>query len=108
MSRRLFADSAIASGARWLVISLVLAAVGDLVLAVPNYFGTMIPGLAALSDKSSYRLYASVLSVSLPTVAGPTGFLGILPDERGPGWPPARRGDGARRASFLAADANEP
>src|SRR5437870_1257803 len=47
MSHRLFADSATASGVRWLVISLMLAAVGDLVLDVPYYFGTAIPGLAA-------------------------------------------------------------
>jgi len=57
MSHRLFADSATASGVRWLVISLMLAAVGDLVLDVPYYFGTAIPGLAALSGRSSYRLY---------------------------------------------------
>src|SRR5881397_3922146 len=47
MSHRLFEDSATASGVRWLVISLMLAAVGDLVLDVPYYFGTAIPGLAA-------------------------------------------------------------
>src|SRR5881397_2553798 len=62
MSHRLFADSATASGVRWLVISLMLAAVGDLVLDVPYYFGTAIPGLAALSGRSSYRLYSSVLA----------------------------------------------
>src|SRR5438132_7755287 len=105
MSRRLFADSAIASGARWLVISLVLAAVGDLVLDVPYYFGTMIPGLAALSDKSSYRLYASVLSVALPTVIGPIGFVGIFRIERGRGWTRSWRGERALRPLFVAAGA---
>src|SRR5256712_6000180 len=105
MSRRLFADSAIASGARWLVISLVLAAVGDLVLDVPYYFGTIIPGLAALSDKSSYRLYASVLSVALPTVIGPIGFVGIFRIERGRGLPREWRRDRALPALFVAAAA---
>src|SRR5207245_1344325 len=101
MNRRLFADSATASGARWLVISLVLAAVGDLVLDVPYYFGAIIPGLAALSDKSSYRLYASVLSVALPTVIGPIGFVGIFRIERGRGWTRAWRGERARPALFV-------
>jgi len=105
MNRRLFADSATASGARWLVISLVLAAVGDLVLDVPYYFGAIIPGLAALSDKSSYRLYASVLSVALPTVIGPIGFVGIFRIERGRGWTRAWRGERARPALFVAAAA---
>src|SRR2546426_12734711 len=49
MDQRLFADSAVASGVRWLLIALVVAAVGDLVLDVPYYFGTVIPGLASLS-----------------------------------------------------------
>src|SRR3989442_4571392 len=86
MSHRLFADSATASGVRWLVISLMLAAFGDLVLDVPYYFGTVIPGLAALSGRSSYRLYSSVLSVALPTIIGPIGFVSIFRIERGRGW----------------------
>src|SRR2546427_1831779 len=94
MSHRLFADSATASGVRWLVISLMLAAVGDLVLDVPYYFGTAIPGLAALSGRSSYRLYSSVLSVALPTIIGPIGFVGIFRIERGRGWTGEWRGGG--------------
>src|SRR5256712_1552645 len=105
MSHRLFADSAPAPGVRGLVISLMLAAVGDLVLAVPYYFGTVIPGLAALSGRSSYRLYASVLSVALPTVIGPIGFVGILRIERGRGWTGEWRGEPARPALFVAAAA---
>src|SRR5438093_10408758 len=105
MSHRLFADSATASGVRWLVISLMLAAVGDLVLDVPYYFGTVIPGLAALSNRSSYRLYASVLSVALPTVIGPIGFVGILRIERGRDWTGEWRGAQARPALFVAAAA---
>ena len=105
MGHRLFADSATASGVRWLLISLVLAAVGDLVLDVPYYFGTLIPGLSALSGGTSDRLYVSVLSVALPTVIGPIGFVGILRIERGRGWTRKWRGERARPALFLAAAA---
>jgi len=105
MGHRLFGDSATASGVRWLLIALLLAAVGDLVLDVPYYFGTVIPGLAALSGRSSYRLYASVLSVALPTVIGPIGFVGILRIERGRGWTREWRGERARPALFVAAAA---
>src|SRR2546422_10930212 len=106
MSHRLFADSATASGVRWLVISLMLAAVGDLVLDVPYYFGTAIPGLAVLSGRSPYRLYSSVLSVALPTIIGPIGFVGIFRIERGRGWTGEWRGGGGMRAVvFLAAGA---
>src|SRR5438093_13271033 len=103
MGRRLLEDSATASGVRWLVISLLLAAVGDLVLDVPYYFGTVIPGLATLSGRSSYRLYSSVLSVALPTIIGPIGFVGILRIERGRGWTGEWRGGRARPALFVAA-----
>src|SRR2546427_11457351 len=102
MSHRLFADSATASGVRWLVISLMLAAVGDLVLDVPYYFGTAIPGLDALSGRSSYPLYSSVLSVALPTIIGPIGFVGIFRIERGRGWTGEWRGGGARPPLFFA------
>src|SRR3989442_2928403 len=103
MSHRQFADSATASGVRWLVISLMLAAVGDLVLDVPYYFGTAIPGLAALSGRSPYRLYSSVLSVALPTIIGPIGFVGIFRIERGRGWTGEWRGERGRPAPFFAA-----
>src|SRR5256712_6693177 len=103
MSHRSFADSATASGVRWLLIALLLAAVGDLVLDVPYYFGAVIPGLASLSSRPSYRLYASVLSVALPTVIGPIGFVGILRIERGRGWTRDWRGERARPALFVAA-----
>src|SRR5436309_3101894 len=105
MSHRLFEDSATASGVRWLAVSLVLAAVGDLVLDVPYYFGTVIPGLAALSARSPYRLYSSVLSVALPMIIGPIGFVGILRIERGRGWTGEWRGERARPALFAAAAA---
>src|SRR5207249_9860252 len=105
MGHRLFGDSATASGVRWLLIALLLAAVGDLVLDVPYDCGTVIPGLAALSGRSSYRLYASVLSVALPTVIGPIGFVGILRIERGRGWTREWRGERARPALFVAAAA---
>src|SRR3989454_4492372 len=103
MSHRSFADSATASGVRWLLIALLLAAVGDLVLDVPYYFGTLIPGLASLSSRTSYRLYASILSVALPTVIGPIGLVGILRIERGRGWTRDWRGERARPALFVAA-----
>src|SRR5437870_11708026 len=105
MGHRLFGDSATASGVRWLLIALLLAAVGDLVLDVPYYFGTVIPGLAALSGRSSYRLYASVLSVALPTVIRPIGFVGILLIERGRGWTREWRAARARPAVCVAAAA---
>src|SRR6266581_2674576 len=105
MGHRLFGDSATASGVRWLLISLVLAAVGDLVLDVPYYFGAFIPGLGGLPGGASYRLYVSVLSVALPTVIGPIGFVGILRIERGRGWTRKWRGERARPALFVAAAA---
>src|SRR2546425_4102219 len=105
MGQRLFAASAAASGVRWLLVSLVLAAVGDLVLDVPYYFSTVIPGLSALSGRSSYRLYASVLSVALPAVIGPIGFVGILRIERGRGFTREPRGERARPALIVAAAA---
>src|SRR5207245_11404039 len=103
MGHRLFAESASASGVRWLLIALLLAAVGDLVLDVPYYFSTTIPGLGALSGRASYRLYASVLSIALPAVIGPIGFVGILRIERGRGWTRGWRGERARPALFVAA-----
>ncbi len=105
MGHRLSADSATVSGVRWLLVSLVLAAFGDLVLDVPYYFGTVIPGLSALSGGTSYRFYVSVLSVALPTVIGPIGFVGILRIERGRGWTRKWRGERARPALFVAAAA---
>src|SRR5256712_10336553 len=102
MGQRLFADSAAASGVRWLLVSLVLAAVGDLVLDVPYYFGTVIPGLSALSGADSYRLYTSVLSVALPAVLGTTGFVGILPTAPGPAWNPQWHEDRASAALPVA------
>src|SRR5436309_6888196 len=105
MGHRLFADSATVSGVRWLLVSLVLAAFGDLVLDVPYYFGTVIPSLSALSGGTSYRLYVSILSVALPTVIGPIGFVGILRIERGRGWTREWRGERARPALFAAAAA---
>src|SRR3989442_11170926 len=105
MSHRQFADSATASGVRWLVISLMLAAVGDLVLDVPYYFGTAIPGLAVLSGRSPYRLYSSVLSVALPTIIGPIGFVGIFRIERGRGWTGEWRGGGAPAPPFFSGPA---
>src|SRR3989442_10310014 len=105
MNHRAFADSATASGVRWLLIAPLLAAVGDLVLDVPYYFGTLIPGLASLSSRTSYRLYASILSVALPTVIGPIGLVGILRIERGRGWTRDWRGERGRPALFVAAAA---
>jgi len=105
MGHRLFADSATVSGVRWLLVSLVLAAFGDLVLDVPYYFGTVIPSLSALSGGTSYRLYVSILSVALPTVIGPIGFVGILRIERVRGWTRKWRGERARPALFVAAAA---
>src|SRR5256712_5026832 len=80
----------------------VLAAVGDLVLDVPYYFGTVIPGLSALSGADSYRLYTSVLSVALPAVIGPIGFVGILRIERGRVWTRKWHEERARPALFVA------
>ncbi len=105
MGHRLFADTATASGVRWLLVSLVLAAVGDLVLDVPYYLGAVLPGLSALSAGTSYPLYTSVLSVAVPTVIGPIGFVGILRIERGRGWTREWRGERARPALFAAAAA---
>jgi hypothetical protein len=105
MGHRLFADSAKASGVRWLLVSLVLAVTGDLALDVPYYFGTNIPGFGALSGAASYRPYVSIISVVLPTVVGAIGFVGILRIERGRGWTFAWRGERARPALFVAAAA---
>src|SRR5437899_8083608 len=105
MAHRLFADTATASGVRWLLVSLVLAAVGDLVLDVPYYLGMVLPGLSAFSAGTSYPLYTSVLSVAVPTVIGPIGFVGILRIERGRGWTREWRGERARPALFAAAAA---
>src|SRR3989441_13200462 len=105
MGQRLFADSAAASGVRWLLVSLVLAAVGDLVLDVPYYFGTVIPGLSALSGADSYRLYTSVLSVALPAGICPVGFVGILRIEGGPVWTRKAHDVRVRPPTFVALSA---
>ena len=102
MGNRLFEDSATASGVRWLLVSLLLAAVGDLVMDVPYYFGTAIPGLEALSGGAPYQLYTSVLSVALPAVIGPIGFVGILRIERGRGSTRKWQEERARPALFVA------
>src|SRR2546427_10591106 len=86
MGHRDFANPVTASGVRWLLVSLVLAAVADLVTDVPSYFGTAFPVLGALSGTASYERYSPILSVVVPTMVGVIGFGGILQIERGRGW----------------------
>src|SRR3989442_8438057 len=102
MGQRLFADSAAASGVRWLLVSLVLAAVGDLVLDLPYYFGTVIPGLSALSGADSYRLYTSVFSVALPAVITPNRVSGLPRLARGRVWTPQFHEARGRAPVFFA------
>ena len=85
MGHRDFANPVTASGVRWLLVSLVLAAVADLVTDVPSYFGTALPVLGALSGTASYERYSPILSVVVPTMVGVIGFGGILRIERGRG-----------------------
>src|SRR2546425_9007194 len=99
------ANPATASGVRWLLLSLGLAAVADLVMDVPVYFGTALPELEALFMTASYQLYAPILSVVVPTGVGLIGFAGILRIERGRGWTREWRGERARPAFFVAAAA---
>src|SRR3989442_11799677 len=83
----------------------MLAAVGRFGLDVQSYFGTAMPGLAVLSGRSPYRLYSSVLSVALPTISGPIGFVGSFRIERGRGWTGEWRVERVRPALFVAAAA---
>ena len=99
------ANPATASGVRWLLVSLGLAAVADLVMDVPVYFGTALPELEALFMTASYQLYAPILSVVVPTGVGLIGFAGILRIERGRGWTREWQGERARPAFFVAAAA---
>src|SRR3989442_1192715 len=85
MGHRDFANPVAASGVRWLLVSLVLAAVADLVTDVPSYFGTAFPVLGALSGTASYERYSPILIVVVPTMVGVIGFGGILRIERGRG-----------------------
>src|SRR2546426_11641728 len=94
------ANPATASGVRWLLLSLGLAAVADLVMDVPVYFGTALPELEALFMTASYQLYAPILSVVVPTGVGLIGFAGILRIERGRGLDPRMAG-GASSARVL-------
>src|SRR2546427_9939666 len=98
MGHRDFANPVTASGVTWLLLSLVLAAVADLVTDVPAYFGTAFPVLGALSGTASYERYSPILSVVVPTMVGVIGFGGILRIERGRGWTRDWRGGGARPA----------
>src|SRR2546425_13290191 len=97
------ANPATASGVRWLLLSLGLAAVADLVMDVPVYFGTALPELEALFMTASYQLYAPILSVVVPTGVGLIGFAGILRIERGRGWTREWQGEQALPALFVRA-----
>ena len=98
MGPRDFANPATASGVRWLLLSLGLAAVADLVMDVPSYFGTALPVLGALLGTASYERYTPILSLVVPTVVGVIGFGGILRIERGRAWTRDWRGERARPA----------
>src|SRR2546427_42066 len=102
MGHRDFANPVAASGVRWLLVSLVLAAVADLVTDVPSYFGTAFPVLGALSGTASYERYSPILIVVVPTMVGVIGFGGILRIERGRGWTRDWRSEGARPALLAA------
>src|SRR3989442_5587275 len=104
MGHRDFANPVTASGVRWLLVSLVLAAVADLVTDVPSYFGTALPVLGALSGTASYERYSPILSVVVPTMVGVIGFGGILRIERGRGWTRDWRRLGGRPGSPWASD----
>src|SRR2546427_4702036 len=103
MGHRDFANPVTASGVRWLLVSLVLAAVADLVTDVPSYFGTALPVLGALSGTASYERYSPILSVVVPTMVGVIGFGGLLRIERGRGWTRDWRGARARPPLLAAA-----
>ena len=105
MGQRVSANPATASGVRWLLLSLALAAVADLVMDVPSYFGPALPRLQALSATASYQVYAPILSVVVPTGVGLIGFAGVLRIERGRGWTREWKGERARPAFFVAAAA---
>lgn len=105
MGHRFLANSATASGVRWILLSLAVAATGSLVSDVPFYFGAAIPALDALTGTTSYRLYRSILSLVVPLIVGLTGFVGILRIERDRGWTWEWRGERARPALFIAAGA---
>src|SRR2546427_6709133 len=102
MGHRDFANPVTASGVRWLLVSLVLAAVADLVTDVPSYFGTALPVLGALSGTASYERYSPILSVVVPTMVGVIGFGGILRIERVRGWTRDCRGEGGRPTVLAA------
>src|SRR5881409_2289826 len=105
MGHRLFTNAATASGVRWLLVSLAIAAAGNLVSDVPFYFGAAIQGLDELSGTASYQLYRSILTVVLPLIIGLIGFVGIVGIERDRGWTWEWRGERARPALFVAAGA---
>ena len=102
MGHRDFANPVTASGVTWLLVSLVLAAVADLVTDVPSYFGTALPVLGTLSGTASYERYSPILIVVVPTMVGVIGFGGILRIERGRGWTRDWRSERARPALLAA------
>ncbi|PYR71717.1 MAG: hypothetical protein DMG20_01975 [Acidobacteria bacterium] len=105
MSPEDVANQTTASGVRWLLLCLALAAAADLVLDVPTYFGTVFPALDGISGTASYQRYAPLMSLAVPAVIGVIGFAGILRIERGRGWTRETRAERARPAFFVAAAA---
>jgi len=105
MSPEDVANQTTASGVRWLLLSLGLAAAVDLVLDVPVYFGTVFPALDGVSGTASFEHSALLISLAVPAVIGVIGFAGILRIERGRGWTRETRAERARPAFFVAAAA---
>ena len=105
MSPRDIAQRTTASGVRWLLVSLGLAVVANLVSDVPFYFGTVFPGLNALSDTALYQHNLPLLSLVGPALIAGIGFAGILRIERGRGWTRETRRERARPAFLIAAAA---
>jgi hypothetical protein len=103
MSPKDIAEQRTASGVRWLLLSLALAVVADLISDVPYYFGSAVPELNGLAAALPYRDYLPLLSLAVPAGTGMIGFLGMVRIEAGRGWTREARGERARPALFVAA-----
>src|SRR5947208_15992965 len=96
MSPEDVANQTTASGVRWLLLSLGLAAAVDLVLDVPVYFGTVFPALDGVSGTASFEHAALLISLAVPAVIGVLGLGAILRRVRGLGCSREMRAQRAR------------
>jgi hypothetical protein len=95
-------DRRTASGVRWLLLAMVLAASGNLVSDVPFYFGTTVPELNAVAGTSVYQQYAAFLNLAVLAVIGVIGLVGILRIERNRSLTGNAFGERSRRALLVA------